>query len=74
MVLMTAQHERPGGGVLDEGFVAAQVAMPQHAAADGSHPHLAAVLSGPVPDTGESGDERLARILGLVLDGLLPEP
>ena len=35
-------------------------------------PHLAAALTSLGTNTGESADDRLARILGLVLDGLLP--
>jgi hypothetical protein len=43
-------------------------------AADGTHPHLAAALSGPMPGEDETAEQRFGRILGLVLDGLLPEP
>lgn len=74
MVQTFAQNERPGGGVLDEDFLAAQAAILTRAVSDGTHPHLAAALSGPGSSTGESDDDRLARILGLVLDGLLREP
>ena len=74
MVQTTAVHERPGrGGALDEEFVAAQMTVMACAAQDGSHPHLAAVFAEPPPDGGETGDERMARILRLVLDGLLPD-
>ena len=73
MVQTYAQNERPGGGVLDEDFMAAQATILVRAAADGTHPHLAAALAGPPPSTSEAGDDRLARILGLVLYGLLPD-
>jgi AcrR family transcriptional regulator len=72
LVQTTAQNERPGHGVLDEEFMAAQATILMRAATDGAHPHLAAALAGPPPT--ETGDERLARILGHVLDGLLPQP
>lgn len=74
MVQTTAVHERPGqGGALDEEFVAAQMAVLIGAAQDGTHPHLAAVLADPVSGDGETGDDRMARILRQVLDGLLPD-
>ncbi|TCK27495.1 TetR/AcrR family transcriptional regulator [Pseudonocardia endophytica] len=74
MVQTTAVHERPGhGGALDEEFVAAQMTVLVGMAHDGTHPHLAAVFADPPADPGESGDERMARILRVVLDGLLPE-
>lgn len=43
-----------------------------NAVSDGAHPHLAAAFADPVPHPTESSDERLGRILGVVLDGLLP--
>lgn len=74
MVQTTAVHERPGGGgALDEEFVAAQTAVLMAAAQDGNHPHLAAVFAEPPPAVVETGDERMARVLRLVLDGLLPD-
>ncbi len=72
LVQTTAQNERPGQGVLDAEFMAAQATILVRAATDGTHPHLAAALAGPPPIPAETGDERLARILGHVLDGLLP--
>jgi AcrR family transcriptional regulator len=72
MIQTSVRNERPGGGVLDEEFVAAQTAILMNAAADGVHPHLATALTSLGANTGESADDRLARILGLVLDGLLP--
>jgi hypothetical protein len=68
-----ARHERSDGGVLDEEFIAAQTAALMRAATDGTHPHLAAAVSGPMSGEGETAEERFGRILGLVLDGLLPE-
>jgi AcrR family transcriptional regulator len=69
-----AQHERPRSGVPDQEFLAAQMAVLHRAASDGAHPHLAAAFAEPEPHPNESSDERLGRILRLVLDGLLPEP
>ena len=66
------RNERPVGGVLDPGFAAAQAALFARAAADGDHPQLAAVLADRRSATAESLDSRLGRILGLVVDGLLP--
>lgn len=74
MVQATAVHERPGrGGAQDEEFVANQTSVLMAAAQDGSHPHLAAVFAAPPPAVVETGDERMARILRLMLDGLLPD-
>lgn len=72
MLQTHAQHEGRGG-VLEEEFVAAQMEFLQRAVAGGQYPHLAAALSGPPPARPESQDDRLARILAMVLDGLLPE-
>ncbi len=69
-----AQHERPRDGVGDQESLAAQMAVLQTAVCDGTHPHLAAAFEQPAPHVAESPDERLSRILALVLDGLLPEP
>lgn len=69
-----AQHERPRGGVPDHEVLAAQMTLLHRAVSDGAHPHLAAAFDDPVPHPDESPDERLGRILTLVLDGLLPEP
>jgi hypothetical protein len=44
------------------------------AVSDGAHPHLAAAFANPDPHPNEVPDERLGRILNLILDGLLPEP
>lgn len=74
MVQTAAVHERPGGGgALDEEFVAAQTTILMAAVRDGTHPHLTAALTDPTPRDPETGDERMARILRLVLDGLLPD-
>lgn len=72
MVRTHAQHERPGG-VLHKEFAASQAAHLYQLAGDGTHPHLAAVLAELGPGTGESTEDRFARVLTLVLDGLLPE-
>ncbi|WP_169736671.1 TetR/AcrR family transcriptional regulator [Pseudonocardia spinosispora] len=72
IVRMHAQQERLGG-VLDEDFALAQAAYLRHMTRDGSYPHLAAALTGVGLQPGDSIDDRLARILRLNLDGLLPE-
>jgi AcrR family transcriptional regulator len=72
IVQMHAQHERRGG-VLDEEFAVAQARYLRHMTSDGSYPHLAAALTGVGLQPGESVDDRLARILRLNLDGLLPD-
>lgn len=72
MLQTQALHERRGG-VLDDEFVAAQITFLQRTASDGDHPHLAAALSDQ-PTAPQPADDRLARILALVLDGLLPKP
>lgn len=72
MVQTAAVHERPGGGVLDEQFVAAQMSVLVAAASDGRHPHIAEIVADP-PARTETDDERLARILRVVVDGLLPD-
>jgi hypothetical protein len=63
IVRMHAQEERRGG----------QATYLQHVTSDGSYPHLAAALVGAGLQPGDSVDNRLARILRLNLDGLLPE-
>lgn len=72
IVRMHAQEERRGG-VLDDDFAVAQATYLQHVTSDGSYPHLAAALAGAGLQPGDSVDNRLARILRLNLDGLLPE-
>ncbi|MGH3798486.1 MAG: TetR/AcrR family transcriptional regulator [Pseudonocardiaceae bacterium] len=69
-----AQHERPRRGIPDHEFLAAQMTLLHRAVSDGAHPHLAAAFANPDPHSNEAPDERLGRILNLVLDGLLPEP
>jgi hypothetical protein len=71
LVQTHAQQERRGG-VLDEEFVAAQATSLQHLAADGDHPRLAAALAESAAATPEPLDDRFARILTVLLDGLLP--
>lgn len=68
-----AMHEG-SGGVLEEEYVVAQVEFLQQAVGGGQYPHLAAALATPPTGEPESQDERLARILTLMLDGLLPWP
>ncbi len=72
LVQTYALAERPGGGVLDEEFVAVQAQLLQRAVADGAHPHLAAALAESPPHPGESPDDQLARVFGMILDGMLP--
>ena len=72
IVQMHAQQERRGG-VLDEDFAVAQARYLRHMTSDGSYPHLAAALEGVGLQPGDSIDDRLARLLRLNLDGLLPE-
>lgn len=64
-------QERPGAGVLDPEFAAAQAEIFARAAADGGHPRLAEALADH-PGPAESTDARLHRILRVVLDALLP--
>jgi hypothetical protein len=72
MIQTYLRNERPGGGVVNAEFVEARTAMFTHAASDGAHPRLAAVLADRAASNTESADAQLARILALVLDGLLP--
>jgi len=81
MVQTYLLNERPGQGVLDPQFVQARTTMLVRAAHDGQHPHLAKVVAEVLgeastavgqPDD-ESADAQLIRVLGSVLDGLLPE-
>ena len=74
MIQTYLRNERPGGGVLDAEFVQARIEIFARAATDGAHPRLAAVLEQPLPAATESADEQLARVLGLMIDGLLPMP
>jgi AcrR family transcriptional regulator len=67
-------NERPGGGVLDPEFAKGRAEIFVRAAADGEHPRLAEVLSEASTARPESNDEQFARVVGLMLDGLLPEP
>lgn len=74
MIQTTAVHERPGqGGALDEEFVADQTRILMAVVQDGTHPHLASALADPSPRPPETSDDRMARILRMVLDGLLPD-
>jgi AcrR family transcriptional regulator len=73
LVHTIAQQESSQGRISDEKHLAAQIDFLRREVSDGSHPHLAAALASPNPHPGESGDERVARILHRVLDGLLPD-
>jgi AcrR family transcriptional regulator len=53
-------------------LIAARTAYLAHVARDGHHPHLAAVLSAaPADGAAEDPVETFARVLGMVLDGVL---
>ena len=67
-------NERPGGGVLDPEFAAGRAEILLRAAADGAHPRLAEVLAHAPTANSESNDDQFARVVGLMLDGLLPQP
>ena len=58
--------------MLDPEFAEARVEIFARAAADGAHPRLAAVLAEAAEAKPESNDEQFARVVGLMLDGLLP--
>jgi AcrR family transcriptional regulator len=68
------RNERPGAGVLDPEFVAARAELFARAAGDGAHPRLAEVLADLTVTWVGTVDDELGRVLGLVLDGLLPVP
>lgn len=71
MIQTYLRNERPGKGVLDTEFVRVRTELFIRAAKDGTHPRLAEVLADMGDDSNESADEQLARVFGLVLDGLL---
>jgi AcrR family transcriptional regulator len=72
MIHIYLRNERPGGGVLDPEFVAARAELFARAARDGTHPRLAEVLADMAATGVGTADDQLERVLGLVLDGLLP--
>ena len=74
MIQTYLRNERPSGGVLDAAFVQARTEAFTRAATDGAHPRLADVLTQVAPANAESADDRLARVFGLMLDGLLAPP
>ncbi|MDN5913605.1 MAG: TetR/AcrR family transcriptional regulator [Pseudonocardia sp.] len=75
MIQTYLRNERPGKGVLDTEFVRARTELFIRAARDGTHPRLADVMAEAAPTSDESDDDQLARVFGLVLDGLLgPRP
>lgn len=69
MMIVQLRHER-ASRMLDPEVAQAQVQLLQRAAADGHHPHLGAALGQP-PATQEDPDERFARLVRRVLEGLL---
>lgn len=73
LVHTIAQQESSQERISDEKHLATQIDSLRSAVSDGSHPHLAAALASPNPHPGESSDERVARILHRVLDGMLPD-
>jgi hypothetical protein len=73
MIQTYLRNERPSGGVLDVEFIGARQEMFVRLAAAGTHPRLAAVLAQTSATGTESPDAQLARVLGLILDGLLPD-
>jgi len=72
MLSIQARHERTGQ-ILDPEAAQAQIRLLQQAAGDGAHPHLATALSQPPTASDELPDERFARVLRRVLEGLLAE-
>jgi AcrR family transcriptional regulator len=73
LVHTIAQQESSQERISDRERLAAQVDSLRRAVSDGSHPNLAAALASPNPNPGESNDERVARVLRRVLNGLLPD-
>jgi AcrR family transcriptional regulator len=71
MIQTYLRNERPGKGVLDKEFVRARTELFIRAAMDGTHPRLAELMAGMAGTSEESADDQLARVFGLVLDGLL---
>ena len=72
VLLTTARHEG-AGGMLDPQVAQAQIGFLNHLVSGGEYPNLAAALAAPPTVEPESQDERTARILTLILDGLLPD-
>jgi len=73
MLATYLRSERQAGGVLDPEFTRGRFEMFARAAGDGTHPRLAEVLADVAATGTGSADDQLARVLGLVLDGLLPQ-
>lgn len=69
LLYTSLRNQRPGG-VLTPEFAAVRMSMLGRAATGGGCPRIAEVVS-QGPSGGESADQRLARIVGLVLDGPL---
>lgn len=74
MIQTYLRDERPGGGVFDAEFIQVRTEIFARAVTDGGHPRLATVLTEAPAANTESTDDQLARVLGLMLDGLLPLP
>lgn len=70
LLSIQARYERAGQTLAPE-VAEAQVRLLHQAAEDGDHPHLAAALSQPPTAPGEPADERFARVVRGVLEGLL---
>lgn len=71
-MVQTHVHAERRGPLMGEAQLAELGVHLMRVAADGAHPRLAAVMTDRPPDAAEPPDERLARVFGLVLDGLLP--
>lgn len=71
-MLSIQARQESRGHTLDPKIAQAQVELLQQSSRDGAHPHLANALSQPPPASDESSDERFARVLRRVLEGLLP--
>jgi AcrR family transcriptional regulator len=65
-------HAERRGPLMGEEQVAEMAVLLMRVATDGGHPQLAAAMADQAPDAAGSPDERLARVVGRVLDGLLP--
>jgi AcrR family transcriptional regulator len=71
-MVQTYVHAERRGPLMGEAHLVELGAHLMRVAADGAHPRLAAAMTDQAPGAAEPPDERLARVFGLVLDGLLP--
>lgn len=71
-MVQTYVHAERRGPLMGDEHLADLGAHLVRVATDGAHPRLAAAMADPAPDAAEPPDDRLARVFGLVLDGLLP--